>query len=65
MSKKYGKGKFQKSDGSYYEGEWLNNKMNGKGFYKWFNTYFSLKFKIQFLKYIIQFIRSDGKTFEG
>jgi len=22
-------------DGSKYEGEWVNNKINGKGIYKW------------------------------
>ena len=27
--------KSPRADGSRYEGEWVNNKINGKGIYKW------------------------------
>ena len=32
---KTGKGKFTWTNGSSYEGEFLNNSIHGKGFYKW------------------------------
>ncbi len=31
---RFGKGKYQWIDGSYYDGEWKADKMNGKGKYK-------------------------------
>ena len=35
MSKKEGEGKYTYADGSTYEGQWLDNKINGFGSYLW------------------------------
>lgn len=31
---RYGKGKYQWIDGSYYDGQWKQDKMNGRGVYR-------------------------------
>lgn len=33
--KKHGYGKYVWSDGSYYEGDWIDNKICGRGVYTW------------------------------
>lgn len=35
MGKKEGQGKYIWADGSIYEGEWLDNRINGSGIYIW------------------------------
>ena len=35
MGKKEGQGKYTWADGSIYEGEWLDNRINGSGIYIW------------------------------
>ena len=35
MGKKEGFGKYTWADGSVYEGEWLDNRINGSGVYIW------------------------------
>ena len=32
---KHGHGKYTWTDGSIFEGEWYENKINGKGIYVW------------------------------
>ena len=32
---KHGKGRYEWPDGSYFDGEWLENNINGFGEYKW------------------------------
>lgn len=35
MGKKSGKGKYVWKDGSYYDGDWVDNKITGRGKYVW------------------------------
>lgn len=35
MGKKEGRGKYMWADGSVYDGDWLDNRINGSGVYLW------------------------------
>jgi hypothetical protein len=37
MKRKHGKGKFAWSDGSHYEGDFVDNNIEGKGIYVWWD----------------------------